>query len=263
MSTKIVFILFESMFVVLLRSILKMRTLKTIFFFLILSFSAFANDSTKVEFKRFAVGIHASPDYCYRKLSLLASNPLTVSQLDYRNNNEIPMIGYTAGIDLSYYLKKQFAVSLGVNFSQEGYKTKPIPVTTVINPYTEVGKEISRYNFNYIEIPLKANFVFGKKKIRFLASAGITSAFFIYQRTLNETKYDSGGKSTTKEKPDYIYNPFNLFLTGSIGVDFKLGKKSGLKLEPFYSYGLLETINAPITENLSNAGLTLEYYLRF
>jgi hypothetical protein len=173
------------------------------------------------------------------------------------------MIGYTAGADLSFHFKKIFAVSLGVNFSQKGYKTKPIDVVSANSPETSLGKAIIRYNYNYIEIPLKANFIFGKKKIRFLASAGISSAFMLYEQTKSILKYNSGGKENKKGKPNYIYNPFNLFLTGSIGVDLKLGKKMGLKVEPTYSYGLLQTIDAYITEHLWNAGLDIGGYIRF
>jgi hypothetical protein len=216
-----------------------------------------------VEFKRFSIGIHFSPDYCYRKLTLLTATDYTSSAFKYRNRNEIPMTGFSAGADLSFYLKKYFAVSLGVDFSQKGYQTKPIDVVTIANPDSAIGKVKFRYNYNYITIPLKANFIFGKKNVRFLASAGITSAFMIYQRTIFKYMYDDGTKSSKKDLPNYIYNPFNLFLTGSIGVDLLLGKKMELAIEPTYCYGLRQTISAAITEHLWNAGLNIGWHIRF
>ena len=232
-----------------------MKLFKITFLFILLSFSAFAGDSTGVPFKRFAFGIHGSPDYCFRSLSNLTYST------NFRDEIEVPMLGYTIGADFSCFIKKQFAISLGVNFSQKGYKTKNFILTD--NNGTSLGENQYRYNYNYIEVPLKADFVFGKNKIRFLASAGVTSAFILYQQTINKSEYSDGKKYTHKEKPNYIYNPFNLFLNGSIGIDCKLGKKMGLRIEPTYSYGLFETISASYSEHLWSAGLNIGWYIGF
>ncbi len=234
-----------------------MKLFRITFLFTLLSFSAFAKDSTKLEFKRFALGIHASPDYCYRSLSSIVSSTL------WRDAFEKPMLGYTGGIDLSYFIKKQFAVSLGVNYSQKGYGSRELEITTVAFPEGGIGKGKYRYNYNYIEIPVKANFLFGKKKIRFLTSLGVTPSFMLYQQTNLKVKYYDGSKEIIKGKPNYIYNPFNLFLNGSIGIDCKLGKKMGLRIEPTYSYGLFETISASYSEHLWNAGLNVGCYIGF
>lgn len=227
--------------------------------FILLSLSAFAKDSTSVEFKRFAIGIHGSPDYCYRKLK--AINPNIQSIIAYREETEFPAFGYTAGADLSFFIKKQFAISLGVNFSQKAYQTELY--TMVDNNGIALGKVKFRYTYNYIEIPVKANFILGKKKIRFIASAGVSSAFLLYQQTISKYEYIAGGlKETKKGQPNYIYNPFNLFLNGSIGIDCQLGKKMGLRIEPTYNYGLLQTIDASITEKLWSAGLNIGCYIK-
>lgn len=235
-----------------------MKLFRITFLLLVLSSSAFAKDSTIVEFKRFALGIHASPDYCYRGLNSIAYTT------KYRDELEIPMWSYTGGIDFSYFIKKHFAVSIGVNFSQKGYRTHELEATTVDHPEGGIGKGKLRYNYNYIEIPVKANFVFGKKKIRFLTSLGATPAFLLYQQTNFKIKYNDGSKENIKGKPNYIYNPFNLFLNGSIGIDCKLGKKMGLKIEPIYNYGLFETISSPFySEKLVSAGLNIGWYIQF
>jgi len=173
---------------------------------------------------------------------------------------EEPIWGFTGGANFSYFIKKQFAISLGVNFSQKGYKIASMPTVDVNGT---AGNAQIRYNYNYLEIPVKANFVLGKKKIRLLTSIGATSAFLLYEKTIRTIEYPDGTKSTTKDKPNYIYNPFNLFLTGSIGADFLLGKKMALRVEPSYSYGLLETIAVPFSEHLWSAGLNIGCYLYF
>lgn len=238
-----------------------MKLFRITFLFILLSFSSFAKDSTTVEFNRFALAIHASPDYCYRTLKVISTNSITTSISEVRNKNEIPMLGYTAGADLSYFIKEQFAISLGVNYSLKGYINKSISLSDANGNI--IGNGYFKYNYNYIELPLKANFIVGKKKVRFLVGAAATCSFLLYQQTNSKYEYNDGTKVISKGKPNYIYNPFNLFLTGSIGVDIALGKKVGLKIEPSYSYGLFQTIDAPITEYLWGAGLNIGCYIGF
>jgi len=238
-----------------------MKLFRITFFFILFSISAFAKDSTSVDFKRFALGIHVSPDYCYRTLKVISPNDVTLSISNVRNKNEIPTLGYTAGANLSYFIKKQFAISLGVNYSRKGYINESVYLTDQNGNI--IGNGYFKYNYNYIEFPLKANFIFGKKKVRFLVGIAATSSFLLYQQTNSTYEYNDGTKVISKGKPNYIYNPFNLFLTGSLGADIQLGEKMGLKIEPAYSYGLFQTINAPITEYLWNAGLNIGCYIGF
>lgn len=224
---------------------------------MLLSFSVFGKDSTKVEFKKFALRIHGSPDYCYRTLSSLTNT----NGYTYREKIELPMMGYTAGLDFSYFIKKQFGISLGVNFSQKGFRTGSIPAVDANG--NSSGFAHIRYNYNYIDVPVKANLILGKKNIRFIACVGVTPAFLLYQRTITEIEHTDESKSTVKGKLNYIYNPFNFFLNGSVGIDYKLGEKMGIRIEPTYSYGLLETIGTPFSEHLWSAGLNASCYFRF
>lgn len=237
-----------------------MKSVKITLTFLTLCFSCYSKDSTKLDFTRFTLGIHVSPDYCYRTVKAVTASSVTLNVVEARNKNEIPMLGYTAGADFSYFIKKQFAISLGVNFSRKGYINESLYLTDQNGNI--IGNGYFKYNYNYIELPLKVNFILGKKKVRFLLGAAATSSFLLYQQTNSKYEYNDGTKVISKGKPNYIYNPFNLFLTGSIGADISLGKKMGIKIEPKYSYGLFHTIDAPITEYLWNAGLNIGCYIK-
>lgn len=236
-----------------------MKLYRITFLFILLSFSAFAGDSTKAEFKRFAFGVHGSPDYCFRTLKTNGTNSIFSSIVDSRNKNEVPVLGYTIGANLSYFIKKQFAISLGVNCSRKGYINESIALTDVNG--TVVGNGYFKYNYYYVELPLKANLIFGEKKIRFLVGAAAKPSFLLYQQTNSTFVYNDGTKAINKGKPNYIFNPFNLFLEGSVGVDIQLGKKMGVKIEPTYSYGLLQTIDAPITEYLWSYGFNVGWHI--
>lgn len=238
-----------------------MKFIKISFFFLVLSLSTFASDSTVV-FKRWSIGINGSPDYCYRRLVRKSSNNATYNLANYKNSTEIPIYSYTGGISAAYSLNNYFSVSLGVAYSQKGFQTKSMDAVNVTAPEILLGQGTYRYDFKYIQLPLKVNFVYGKKKVRLLASAGLTSSFLYYEQTT--TKIDYYNVSGTKETARYDYetNPFNLFLTGGIGIDIKLGKKIGVIVEPTYNYGLFRTMDGSIVEYLWSAALNVGCYIK-
>lgn len=238
-----------------------MKFIKISLFFLILSFSAFANDSTAV-FKRWSIGINGSPDYCYRRLVMKSSNNATYKLANYKNSTEIPIYSYTGGLSAAYSLNNYFSIGLGAEYSQKGFQTKSMNVVNPTLPDVVLGQGTFRYDFKYLQLPLKVNFVYGKKKIRLLASAGLTSSFLLYEQTT--TKIDYYNVSGTRESARYDYetNPFNLFLTGGVGADIKLGKKMGFIFEPTYSYGLFRTMDGSIAEFLWSVGLNLGCYIK-
>lgn len=213
-----------------------MKVINITLLFLILCFSATAKDSTTVEFKRFAFGIHASPDYC-------------------SSNNRSPIIAYSFGEDISFYINKKFAVSLGINFSQKGYSVQ-------LNTYNSFGSQYAysiRHNFNYLEIPLKANFLFGEKKVQLLMSAGLTSAFLLFEQPV----YLGSGSAYSRSAPNYNFTPFNLFVNGGLGANFILGKKVSLRVIPTFNYGMIATSGIPAPERLWSAGLNVGCHIRF
>lgn len=234
-----------------------MKAIKITLLFLIFCFSAFAKDSTTVEFKKFALGIHGSPDYSYR------NSYSYIHSTEALNNFEKPMLAYTGGADISYFFKQRFAISLGVDYIQKGFRTKELTVTTVEQPEGEIGTGRNRYNYNYIGIPIKLHFVAGKRKIRFIISQGFTPAFLLYERTNFKIKYNDGSRETKRGKLNYIFTPFNLFHEIGLGINCQLGKRAGLIIEPTYIHGLFDTgRSVRYTENLYSYSLNIGCYIK-
>lgn len=208
------------------------------------------------DYKKFAVGITVSPDYCFRTLSIDNDYPNELEIATYikshRDQHEKARLGYKLGINFSYYLKEHFNLELGLNVAKKGYKNRDVYFADA-NGNT-IGQTVLKYNYNYLEIPLKANFILGKNKARFIAGAGLTPALLVSGVTVY------GGKKHQNPQ-DFI--PFNLFASANVGVDFLLGKRIGLKVEPGYQYGLFKTVDAPIKEHLWSAGLNMELCYKF
>lgn len=224
-------------------------------FFLFQSCLSFSQVTTEEPARHLFIGLAFSPDYCFRSLN---NNDLSGSSnavINERNEIETPRIGCTAGIVLGYRFKKPLMLETGVRYSLQGYQTKEISLTTLNGngTFESAGSVRFTYNYNYIEIPLKASFLFGKKKIHFIAGGGLAAGIFLYERQLTERI--SPERKISKDSPNYIYNPFNLYVIASAGLDIQLGKRFSLNIQPNFKYGLLQIIDQPVSGHLWSAGL--------
>ncbi|MBA3971541.1 MAG: PorT family protein [Bacteroidetes bacterium] len=238
-----------------------MRLLKTVSFLLLITSVAVARDTVSVN-ERFALGVSLAPECAFRQIAMTSQTVSNLNAYEYRVRSEVPSFSYTAGVSLSYLLKKQLSVSLGVNFSQKGFSTESIEATTVDHPEGGIGKVKYRYNYNYIEIPVKGQYIRGKKKVRLLVEAGLSPAFLLHKQAIKRYEYYNGEKLREKDKPNYINNTFNLFLNIGAGTDIALRENISLRILPTFNYGLLRTGTVRITEHLWNTGLTVSGFIR-
>ncbi|MEI6348053.1 MAG: outer membrane beta-barrel protein [Bacteroidota bacterium] len=223
--------------------------------------------------KKIQIGANFSTDYCYRTLqenynnNNILSNKLMIS---LRNKTENYKISYTSGLNVVYNLNRTIGIEAGIQFSNKGYQTKSQTLTYgdmidtnggFINSTAEIyTNAYFVYNDYYIDIPLKANFIFGKKKIRLITSAGITTNIFIIESTTSVLTKGDGSTKTVKQSGTYNYNSINLSPTISLGIDWRISNRHSLRVEPTFRYGILKIIDAPITGYLWNAGLNVSYY---
>jgi hypothetical protein len=225
-------------------------------------------DVHESDFKRIQIGINFSPDYCYRILkSDDSENADLVTAL--RDKNETVKLGYTTGLNLVYNFNKRFGVEIGAQFSNKGYRTKkmnygdPIDSRNGFNfppPNNEPVSGKFIYNNYYIDVPLKVNFILGKKKIRFISSAGFATNIFIKETSKLILDYDDGSTEKRINSTPFDYNRINISLMISAGIDWKINSKNNLRVEPTFRYGVLKTIDAPVTAYLWSAGLNIGYY---
>ena len=114
--------------------------------------------------RQFFIGAFVSPDLSYRLLLNNTGTDLTLA--NSRDSYEIPKFGYTLGVNALYQLNSKIALSIGVEYSNKGQKTKDVDL--------EFGNQIDprrgfvfqwpsqqptninfSYNVSYIEIPIR------------------------------------------------------------------------------------------------------------
>lgn len=231
----------------------------------------FGADNGKINAKsnlsNLKIGINASPEICYRRLFPNPSYVLNSTQktvIDWRNNLEIIKVGYALGVNVNYALKKFVSIETGIGYANLGYQTKVQgPFTYAVPDPREPNRLKVIYNRHHIDIPLKANFFIGKGKVRFLASVGIIASYTFDERA---TAIYFFGEKAERQKPmksPYDFNNFNLFPVLGLGFDYQISKHFSMRVAPTFRYGILKTINTPLTEHIYSGGLVVNFLYGF
>lgn len=209
--------------------------------------------------KRILIGISVSPDICYRTLRNNDGSSSSDLIIDLRNQQEIYKIGSTAGLIASYSFTDFFSLETGLQYSNKGFRTKEQDVI-IVEPEEDLPQKTRFiYNFHYIDIPVKANFVIGKKNVRFVTSVGLTTNFLLKETQTSILIYQDHTDRNT-DLTNYTHKKVNISPTISAGIDYKLNSRMNLRIMPVFRYGILKIIDAPVTGYLYSGGLNISYY---
>jgi hypothetical protein len=234
-------------------------------------------ENKDIVFNRIQIGVNFSPDLNYRTLKNNDGSTNSDQVIKLRNENETVKPGYTVGLNFIYNFNKNIGIETGIQYSNKGYQRKlqDFIYGDFIDPkYGFIGSSnppenmpiqlTTIFNYYYIDIPLKINFIFGMRKIRIITSVGITANLFVKETYTSIFYYDDA--TTTRKTYNlsyYDYNSLNISPLISLGIDYKINKSMNLRLEPTFRYGILKIIDHPVTAYLWNTGLNISYYVGF
>jgi len=223
-------------------------------------------------FRKYLVSINVSPDICFRTLKNNDGSDFAYAMFDARKDSEDPKFGYTAGLNLRRNFSHHVGIEAGIQYSNKGYTWNldidPLTTGYLIDPrygfvYTYdrfVTKVKCRYNFIYLDIPVRAIFTFGKKKLCFIASIGAVTNILLTAESKTYSEYSNGETSQQKRVIKSDYNSLNFSPMFSVGVGYKLSDRFNLAVEPTFRYGVLKINDFPVTDYLWNAGLNFSCY---
>ena len=218
------------------------------FLFIISSVFTYGQDTTRVNSKKTKhvfFGVNFSTDIC----SATFKNPV----LDNLGLKAIPKFGFSSGLNICYVINKYLSLNLGVQYSRKEYEAKSnLTFGDMID--RRRGFVFSTYEvfsgtnvYQYLDIPFKANFIFGKKKTRFISSVGLETNILL--KTTN--RYFIVG-----ENPNQI----NLSPIISCGIDYKINNKMFFRIEPTFRYGLLKVSTGLATQYIWSSGVNFSFY---
>ena len=134
---------------------------KLLFLIYLLPLLSFSQDSISKKERRFSIGLIFSPCYTYRKLVAFDSTYLpNVQAVDSLNSIESGKISVTPGISLAYRFTKHLRITVGLNISDKGYRSKGFGWN---NSYWE-GYAIFKQNFErksriyFYEVPVSLSY---------------------------------------------------------------------------------------------------------
>lgn len=212
------------------------------------------------------IGINFSPDISYRMLSS-NSYPRLVS---YRNSNEKPKFGYTTGLNVNYNFSKKIGIEIGAQYALKGYATtkKELDYTVMLFDPSDFLNENGllpthyndKFNFHTLDIPIRAMFSFGKKKVQFVTSIGVTTNILLKATDVVIYTYEDGSTQGTGHDISENYHKLNITPTISAGIAYQLNDHLKLNVEPTFRYALTNSSDLPYSEHLYSAGLNITCY---
>lgn len=256
---------------------------KLLFIFLIfISLTGLAKETTPsdsiLNCGRFSIGINLSPDICYRSIKKDHGNdPITETIIIFDNKEEIPKFGYSGGINVCYKYSKHFSFETGIQYSNKGYSDKKsdwsnLTFGDMIDPrygfvyQTQVPTGLKsfqvRFNYLYLDVPIRAIYSFGKKRFSFLTSIGVTTGYLMKANSTVIKRFDNGDVKRTNQKQIDNFNDINISTSVSLGVAYRVNKKIDVKIEPTFRYGLTKIENYEIANYLWSAGLNFSCYYK-
>ena len=210
--------------------------------------------------QKILIGFSFSPDYSSRTLKNNDGSPSSDLVIKSRNDNEVAKFGFTTGLNVCFNFSHLVGFETGVQFSSKGYKTKSQDLTYFPPNPSLPTKAQTNYAYQYIGIPLKAKFSFGKSKVRFLSSIGLMTNFLLNVKQTTKSEYSNGKTEKKSQSSTSGFKKVDISPLISVGVDYRLNNKIHLVAEPTFRYGVIKTKDAPVTEHLWNVGLNVGFY---
>jgi len=221
---------------------------------------------TKPEFARFKIGLTVTPEMGYRIISLkkeFANIPFYQERVKIRNENDMPNLGFSAGVIANYNFSRKIGMEIGLQFANRGY-TEVEPMDVNIDPSIALeapyfGKFpvaiLYKKDVNYLELPLRVLFSSGKGKLKFVASAGAAFGFVISNKTTYSIRYFDETESEVASRLSKHFGQFTISPQLSIGADYQISPRFNIRLEPIARYAFLIRKVSPARTNLISGGL--------
>ncbi len=222
--------------------------------------------------KKIQIGINFSSDYCDSKIVNSNGNSNLDGIVESFEKLQIGKFGYSTGVNLSYNVSNRFGLEAGIQYSNKGFATEKMDLFfgdqidprygftyDSISGSTPSGAQ-SLYSYHYLDIPLRAYWIVGEKRMKFIASLGVTTNILLKATQTFKIKYDNGDTEVKTTEQSYDYRAINISPTASVGIVYRLSNSFDLRLEPTFRYGVIKINDEPIARYLWNAGLNFSCY---
>lgn len=185
---------------------------------------------------RFYAGGFISPDLSYSDIPRTNSHVPPIE--NYESNYDISKFSVTVGVEGMYQVNQHLSLTLGVQYSGKGGRTKEIEYAAVTS--TDPVSMYYVYDYRYIDVPLRLDVYLTRGKVSPFVTAGVSTNIFINQRTSvfgidqNDEAMESSSSSTAG------FSPVTPQLQVGAGIDIAL-RYSRIRIFPVYRLALTDT----------------------
>ncbi len=227
------------------------------FFMFLLTIGSYAGGIPDGDFKKFQIGINASPDITYIIYGREGAAPTNMLK-----DAKAPKFGFTGGFNACYNLNGRIGFEAGLQYSNKGYQLIKLPLNASGNKPTAPISVSTLYNLHYIDIPIKANFTMGDRKVQFFGSAGLVTNVLIQERWTRWLEYKDRTEMEKYILPKSHYSKRVFFSAMvSAGISWQINEKLTLRIEPTYRIRIPPLFAGPGNTYLVNAGLNFGLYV--
>lgn len=183
---------------------------------------------------KFQLGMNVSPDVNFLNFKIHDPGSTFYTKQDLFDLYKKYNFGFSGGLHAMYYFTNRFALQGGVQYAYRSYATNELYfVPRDINSGENMfGHFVERQE--YIDIPLRANYLIGKGSMRFITGIGITTNIYINRSTIL-ARSDVPNPRYEVYYPD-IEKRIQFSPTISAGIDWQVSTKSCIRIEPTFMY---------------------------
>jgi hypothetical protein len=155
--------------------------------------------------------------------------------------------GLTAGLTYEYLFKKHFSVGADLIYNQRGFTNDIVFTDNLGNPTGE--KHTTKFNYDYLTVPIKTGFNIGTKLYGF-TNIGIIPSLLVDAKTTTPT-FDTDGKLTGNETFDVTNRVSKFDFAGlvEIGGGYKLKGRYWLFTSFSYQHSFTTITNSDYFAN--------------
>ena len=185
----------------------------------------------------FHIGGFLSPDLSYSTIP--RSNDGMPAIKNYQPDYDIPKFSITVGFEGLYQINQNLSLSLGIQYSGKGGKTRDMeyePSATGTDPVSMYYV----YDYRYIDVPLRLDVYLSRKKVAPFITAGASANVLVAQHTnvfgidQNDEPMENTNTSTSG------FSVFTPQFQAGAGIDIAL-KYSRIRLFPVYRLSVTDT----------------------
>jgi hypothetical protein len=187
------------------------------------------------------------------------STNITSSNFLSQNNSRT---GLTAGLTYEFLIKKHFSIGADLIYNQRGFTNDIIFTNNLGNPTGE--KYTTKFNYDYVSLPIKTGFKIGNKIFGF-TNIGVIPSLLVDAKTISPT-FNTVGNVTGSETFDVTsrVTKFDFAGLAEIGGGYKFKDRYWLFTSFAYQYSFTTITNSEYfaISKIRHNGMTLTIGLK-